>query len=146
MADTVLRLRRFRRLNRFVRVDTRVFRDRTNPLENLSRQEVRERYRFFPETIIYICGLLNVERRTQRSKPLPVLLTVLVSLHFFATNCHHIVTADLHGISRSSVCRSVAQFTDEMCKRMKEFIFFPVDANSTQRQFFNIAGKYSVYV
>ncbi|XP_053407669.1 putative nuclease HARBI1 isoform X2 [Mercenaria mercenaria] len=140
MADIERRLRRIRNINRFIRVDRRFFKDRSNPLEVLSRDEVRERYRFFPETIVYICGLLDLARPTQRSQPLTALLTTLVSLHYFATNCHHIVTADLHGVSRSSVSRAVSQFTDQLCGRMQDFIPFPEDKQACQRQFFNIAG------
>ncbi|XP_052261316.1 putative nuclease HARBI1 [Dreissena polymorpha] len=74
--------------------------------------EIRERYRFFPETILFLVNMLNLERATERSCPLPPLISTLAALHFLATGTHHIVTAGLHGISRSSVSGAVKQFTD----------------------------------
>ncbi|KAH3894461.1 hypothetical protein DPMN_018618 [Dreissena polymorpha] len=103
MADIERRLRRARYLNELFPMDRRVFRDRTNPLETLSPMEIRERYRFFPETILFLVNMLNLERATERSCPLPPLISTLAALHFLATGTHHIVTAGLHGISRSSV-------------------------------------------
>jgi hypothetical protein len=142
MADIVRRLRRIRYIRNRLPFDNRVFRDRANPLESLSREEIRDRYRFYPESVIYLCQLVNLERDTKRSSPLPPLLTTLVALHFFATGTHHIVTATLHGISRSSVCRAVKQFTDALCELINQFVNMPVgDALTTvQRAFYNIAG------
>ncbi|XP_052260338.1 putative nuclease HARBI1 [Dreissena polymorpha] len=113
MADIERRLRRARYLNELFPMDRRVFRDRTNPLETLSPMEIRERYRFFPETILFLVNMLNLERATERSCPLPPLISTLAALHFLATGTHHIVTAGLHGISRS---------------------------RTVQKQFYNIAG------
>ncbi|XP_053391145.1 uncharacterized protein LOC128553974 [Mercenaria mercenaria] len=118
MADIERRVRRIRNINIFIRVDRRFFKDRSNPLEVLSRDEVRERYRFFPETIVYICGLLDLARPTQRSQPLLTLLTTLVSLHYFATNCHHIVTADFPDPVSAEQCLSLQTNYAGECKNL----------------------------
>ena len=107
--------------------------------------EIRERYRFFPETILFLVNMLNLERATERSCPLPPLISTLAALHFLATGTHHIVTAGLHGISRSSVSRAVKQFTDSVCLHLNDFVFFPNIENvqrTVQKQFYNIAGAY----
>ncbi|XP_052285788.1 putative nuclease HARBI1 [Dreissena polymorpha] len=87
--------------------------------------------------------MLNLERATERSCPLPPLISTLAALHFLATGPHHIVTAGLHGISRSSVSRAVKQFTDSVCLHLNDFVFFPNIENvqrTVQKQFYNIAG------
>ena len=52
----------------------RVFKDRSNPLEDLDEGEVFRRYRFKPPTIIYILEQIipvSLQRPTQRNSPLP---------------------------------------------------------------------------
>ncbi|KAH3896012.1 hypothetical protein DPMN_020183 [Dreissena polymorpha] len=89
MAAFVDRINRLRRRQ----LIERVVADRSNPLEVLSAEEVRERYRFCPETIHFIVGVVfNVlDSPTSRSLPVPTLLSVLTALQFFATGCHHLL-------------------------------------------------------
>ena len=85
----------------------RVFRDRQNPLNLYTEEEVRTRYRFRPRTILFIYAL--VEQRlaplTERSQSLPTLLRVLVALRFFATGAFQAVVGDIIQISKATVCR-----------------------------------------
>ena len=48
--------------------------DRQNHSEHLSEGEVRDRFRFYPETIVYLTQTLrdDLERPTLRRSPLPV--------------------------------------------------------------------------
>ncbi|KAH3755829.1 hypothetical protein DPMN_190528 [Dreissena polymorpha] len=106
MAAFVNRVNRLRRRQ----LIERGFADRSIPLEVLSSEEVRERYRFRPETIYFIVGIVfnDLDTPTRRSLPVPPLLSVLISLQFFATGCHHLLLTAIHGVSRCSVGRSVA--------------------------------------
>ncbi|KAH3888661.1 hypothetical protein DPMN_012700 [Dreissena polymorpha] len=145
MADIERRLRRARYINALFPMDRIVFRDRANPLETLSPLEDRERYRVFLQTILFLVNMLNLERATERSCSLPPLISTLAALHFLATGTHHIVTAGLHVLSRSSVCRAVSEFTDSVCRHLNDFVFFSNIENvqwTVQKQFYNIAGAY----
>ena len=83
MAAHVRQFRReIRRVGRVRR--PRLFQDRTNPLEYLSEDEVYNRFRFRPDTIVYILKILpNLASDTYRNSPLPALLQVLVCLRFW---------------------------------------------------------------
>jgi hypothetical protein len=64
--------------------------DWENPLEMMPETEIFKRFRFRPDTILFIVGLLIVlepilKRDTLRSCALPPLLQVLVTLRFLAT-------------------------------------------------------------
>jgi hypothetical protein len=67
--------------------------DRSNPLESLSTVEVFDRYRFVPESILFIVGLLYDELSygSQRNNPLTPLYQVLVvALRYFATGAFYL--------------------------------------------------------
>ncbi|XP_052807745.1 putative nuclease HARBI1 [Mya arenaria] len=140
---------RFQRLQRIAMYGQqrvpRVFKDRANPLERLSRVEVRERYRFYPETIVMIVGVVfnELDAVTRRSLPLPPLLSVLVTLQFFATGAHHLLIAEIHGISRPSVGRAIDRVTNALCRHINRFISMPVDdaeIRIKKKEFYSIAG------
>ena len=59
----------------------RVHRDPSNPLENLSDGQIRERYRFTRNGVMYVTGLVadDLARPTNRGHALPPLLLVLAS-------------------------------------------------------------------
>ncbi|KAH3853214.1 hypothetical protein DPMN_095736 [Dreissena polymorpha] len=107
MAAFVDRINRLRRRQPI----ERVFADRSNPLEVLSAEEVSEMYRFRPETIHFIVGVVfnDLDTPTRRSLPVTPLLSVLTALQFFATGCHHLLLTAIHGVSRCSVGRVINQ-------------------------------------
>jgi len=63
----------------------RIFRDRTNPLEIYDDWELIESFRFDRRTILQITQLLqdDLESSTFRSKAIPPLIKVLISLRLF---------------------------------------------------------------
>lgn len=65
----------------------RIFRDRLNPLEMRTDDELFERYRFRRPTIIFICDMIadTVSHGTRRSMALPPMIQLLVFLRFVAT-------------------------------------------------------------
>ena len=65
----------------------RIMRDGSNPLEEYSEHQVREKFRFAPEAIYFICGLVEgrLARRSTRGHALPVLYLVLTSLSYLGT-------------------------------------------------------------
>ena len=78
VADVALMMLTEKRIDKAMKRE-RVLVDRSNPLEDLLPGQVKDRYRFFPETIYEICRLLNtqLQRKTKRSAALPVLWQVL---------------------------------------------------------------------
>ena len=60
------------RLRRVIARRPRQFRDRSNPLEDLEPDEVFRRYRFLPDTIMYILREINpidIVHTTNRNSP-----------------------------------------------------------------------------
>ena len=71
--------------------------DRENPLEMMPETEIFKRFRFRPDTILFIVRLLELilKRDTLRSCALPPLLQVLVTLRFLATGGFYSLIADI---------------------------------------------------
>ena len=122
--------------------------DRQNPLEMLTAGEVFVRYRFLPQTIVFLCNRLAnyLEFGNERNSPLPVLLQVLVTLRFFATGSFQLVIGDLIGISQPTVSRTCRRVGDALTRTAREFINFPrgQDALLVKRRFRAIAGLYNL--
>ena len=121
----------------------RVFRDRSNPLEDLEEDEVFERYRFSPDNIIYILRLLpNLARPTRRNHPLPPLLQLLLCLRFLATGALHLLIGDSLCVSRSSAGRCIREVARGIANLHGQFIKFPTGqaAHEVKRAMSSIAG------
>ena len=98
-----------------------LFRDRSNPWEDLPEEEVFRMYRFRPCTIVYILqNIPDIAAKTQRNTPLTPLLQLLIYLRFIATGGHtyshprHDRNVDIH-------CRSMHQksFDNDMWRRIQ---------------------------
>ncbi|WAR07780.1 LOW QUALITY PROTEIN: HARB1-like protein, partial [Mya arenaria] len=137
--DRYYRYRRFRLPRR-----PRVFTDRNNPLEILDVESVRKRYRFFPDSIMILVGIVEptIGTATMRSNPLPPLLTVLCCLQFFATGAHHIVIAQAHGVSRSAVGKAIHAVSVILAGLINRYVKFPtgLEIESVKRKFYSVAG------
>ena len=121
MAALLYLLQNQRALNR-----QRVFRDRSNPLD-LPDHEIIARYRLPRAAILDICDLLqpDLERDTMRTNALAASTQVFATLRYLATGSFQQVTGDLHGINKSSVCRSVHAVCAAMCRHTDQYIRFP---------------------
>ena len=64
----------------------RLFTPREDPFFRLTPKEIKDKYRFYPHTIMDICRLVQkeLERPTKRSNPLTVQQVVCVSLYILA--------------------------------------------------------------
>ena len=64
----------------------RLFTPREDPFFRLTPKEIKDKYRFYPHTIMDICQLVQkeLERPTKRSNPLTVQQVVCVSLYILA--------------------------------------------------------------
>lgn len=115
-----------KRLKRQIHVEWYI-QDRSNPLENLLPNEVKEKNRFCPETIYYLCSLWTekLSRNTKRSMALPPLLQVLVALRFLATGSYFRVIGDTLGVSKATVCQCVHAISALLVRRSAKEIVFP---------------------
>ena len=113
--------------NRRGNLPLRVFRDRSNPLEDLSDESFKYRYRVNKEIANDLCALLHddLQRSTRRSRSLPVTLQILVTLKYFATGTFQQGNADLHGLHRTTVSRTIHRVAAAMCRHRHEYIKFP---------------------
>lgn len=127
-----------------MRVPRRTVRDRSNPLEVLSEDEIFQRYRFRSATIFFICGLISdtLCHQTQRSCPLPPLLQVLAALRFYATGSFYQLIRDSLCVSKSAVGRAVRAVTSLLSALSARFIKFPSqnDISSIRTKFYQLAG------
>ena len=113
--------------------------DRENPLEMMPETEIFKRFRFRPDTILFIVRLLEpiLKRDTLRSCALPPLLQVLVTLRFLATGGFYSLISDtFNSVSAPSVCRGLCQITRRFVKMLTG-----ARAEETKQQFYAIAGK-----
>ena len=120
--------------------------DRENPLEIMPETEIFKRFRFRPDTILFIVRLLEpiLKRDTLRSCALPPLLQVLVTLRFLATGGFYSLISDtFNSVSASSVCRAVGDVCRGLCQIARRFVKMPTGARAeeTKQQFYAIAGK-----
>ena len=87
----------------------RIIPDHQNPFEVYSPQEVRVRYRFFPDTIMFIARAIgaDLQRLTDKSSAIPVVIQLCVALRFFATGSFFIIVGDCVRLSKSAAYRAV---------------------------------------
>ena len=79
----------------------RVFRDRTNPLEALSDDEVLYRLRLPREIIFRLCGeLVELDPLGRRGGSLPVSIQLCIALRYLATGSFQDMVGELHGVSQ----------------------------------------------
>lgn len=141
MAD---RRRRRRRLLQYRnRPSKRVIRDRLNPLEAYTDDELFERYRFRQVSVVYLLNLIGgTLLESTRNNALPPMLQLFVCLRFFATGAYHKLIGDSLNVSESTVGRCCRSITEAILHVRKQFIVFPRDdeARKTKQEFIKIAG------
>ena len=83
----------------------------------------------------------SIVQPTSRSHAIPTTTQFAVKLQFLATSTFQTVVASTHGISQSSVSRSIATVTDVLCDYAKDFICFP-NVDGQKRNQLRIQEKY----
>ena len=122
----------------------RVFKDRSNPLELLTDEEILFKYHFSRGGILFLCDILEpyLGRATRQSYAIPVLLQVLSALYFFCTGSYYRVLADSCDINLSlaSICRIMHRFADSIYSVKHHFVKFsttPQEIMHNQCQFYS---------
>ena len=106
----------------------RSLKDRSDPLVEFDDAEFVNRFRLNKLDVIDLHDNLSefsMPPVTNRGLPIPFMMKLLVTLHFYATGMFHRENADLLGISESSTCRIVRQTTKAICYLRPQYIKFP---------------------
>ena len=134
-----------RGLRRIIARRPRQFRDCSNPLEDLEPDEVFRRYRFLPDTIMYILREINpidIVCMTNKNLPLPPLLQLVVFLLFLATGAMHLLVRDSLNLSRSAAGRCIRDVTIKIVQVSRGHIKFQSGrgADEVKTAFGKVAG------
>lgn len=120
-----------------------------NPLDFMSDDEIRSKYRLSRQCILDLCATVNQSlQHLRRSHALPVSLQITISLRYFATGNFQAVNADVHGISKATVSRCVHAVAGALCEHLNDYIKFPtspVDIQQTKMAFYDIANFPNVF-
>ena len=134
------------RLNQRARRRERVFRDRSNPLDQWNDIDMFKKYRFSRLACINIIEMLEeqLEHPTKRNHALPASLQVFIGLRFFG---HGSILddsgAEPHGVSVPTACRAVKRVAKALCRIQSRVIKWPStneEVREKQRRFQAVDG------
>ena len=96
-------------------------------IDDLTDEELRVRYRFRRESILFITNLIagDISRITRRNHALPPLHQVLIALRFYASGSFLQVIGDTFGVGKSTVSRVVTDVSRALIAKQPQFIKWP---------------------
>lgn len=105
----------------------RVFRDRNNPLDHLSDNEVLRNYRFTQQSIFHLTDIFgeHLNHPTRRNFALPPQQQLLIALRIFATGAPQHVFPEIFGIEKSTVCKIITSVIHVISAQLQEYVIFP---------------------
>ncbi|XP_052271216.1 putative nuclease HARBI1 isoform X2 [Dreissena polymorpha] len=126
------------------RRNPRIFRDRPNYLNVLTEQEIQRKYRLSKTQIYTVHELIkdDISPQCNRSHPLSSMTKLLITLQFLAKSEFYSEGGMTHGVSRSSVCKSIWQVLKALDRRLNTVVFPTSERELVQvkQKFFGIAG------
>ncbi|VDI74702.1 Hypothetical predicted protein [Mytilus galloprovincialis] len=113
----------------------RIFRGMVSHLNNLTDNEMKIRYRFGRDSIVYICNIVGdkLRRSTAKETALTVEQQVCIALRFYASGSFLQVIGDTMGYDKATVSRAVNDVTNALLDVKDNFIQWPKDINSKNR-------------
>lgn len=130
-----------------VKISQRPLRDMTNPIEMFSDQEFKFRYSFSKETVLHILELIvhGLERSSNRGKPVPPLIELLITLKFMTSGTFQSMIDDLHGVSQPTISRLIVKVSTLLSEMRNVFIKYPEDCTQITEisKSFNNSSKFS---
>ena len=105
----------------------RTWRDRSNPISHLMDEEVKAKYRFYPETLYYMAQVLSepLQRPTRRSNAMDPFHQILLALQFLCSGSHYSVVGDTLKSSKGAVFDAIHDFVEAVCELTEAEIKFP---------------------
>ena len=139
MADLLFYDLRRRRERRF-RIGTQC------EIDDFTDEELRARYRFRRESILFITNLVagDISRNTRRNHALPPLHQVLIALRFYASGSFLQVIGDTFGVDKSTVSRVISDVSRALIVKQPRFIKWPstTDECATIKNEFYLRGGF----
>ncbi|XP_064642089.1 putative nuclease HARBI1 [Lineus longissimus] len=122
----------------------RVFKDRSNPLEEYTDRAFIRRYRISKDSFRYVLDLIGpqIEHPTRRNRALLPIEQLAVALQFYAFGCFQIEFGDSSGVSQATCC-VVRRVSEAICGWKERFIRFPTTAEERRvmmQGFYEIAA------
>ncbi|CAG2228481.1 HARBI1 [Mytilus edulis] len=120
----------------------RTFRSKEELTLDYTDTELRARYRFGREGILFLSDLVRdkLTRQTNRNHALSVEQQIMVTLRFLASGSFLQVIGDTLGLDKSTVSRVVDSVLDALCEKRNQFIQWPTNLNQTKAEFYEFAG------
>ena len=117
----------------------RIFRDRTNPFDVFTDDEIFRKFRFHRQEIIVITDSIAGEIEiSSRRGTLPPLFQVLISLRFYASGSFQDMVGELIGVNQSTVSRTITRVTDALLRHFPQWVRMPhqQEAEASMLKFF----------
>ncbi|XP_068719492.1 putative nuclease HARBI1 [Montipora capricornis] len=115
-------------------------------IDDYSDEELRVRYRFRRESILFITNLVagDISRNTRRNHALPPLLQVLIALRFYASGSFLQVIGDTFSVDKSTVSRAITDVSRAVIAKQHLFIKWPLtnDECTTIKNEFYLRGGF----
>ncbi|XP_068737172.1 putative nuclease HARBI1 [Montipora capricornis] len=102
---------------------------------NFSEDELKSRFRFGRDSIIFLVELLreDLEQQTSRNHALSPAVQVLVALRFFASGSFLQVIGDTVGLPKFTVSRTIRDVSAALIYKQNEFIHWPTTVDEIQQ-------------
>ena len=123
----------------------RVFRRKTNPLEEFPDQNIIEKFRFSPDGIAFLTELLEEDllRVTGRTQSLSVETQILIALRYYATGGFLELIGEGFGVNKGTVSRVVRDVSDALANQLDNFVKWPSnrqERNHVKQGFIEMGG------
>ena len=114
-------------------------------IDYYSDEELRVRYRFRRESILFITNLVagDISRNTRRNHALPPLLQVLIALRFYASGSFLQVIGDTFRVDKSTVSRAITDVSRALIAKQPLFIKWPStndECTTIKNEFYHRGG------
>ena len=115
---------------------TRPIPDRSDPFVKFNEIEIYQKFRFPRQELIQLLGLIEpaLTQQNRGRLTLSPMQQLLLTLRYFATSTFMDVTAELLGVSKSSVSRVVSRVTDALFEIRMNHILFPDQAQANHHK------------
>ena len=115
-------------------------------IDDFTDEELRARYRFRRESILFITNLVagHISRNTRRNHALPPLHQVLIALRFYTSGSFLQVIGDTFGVDKSTVSRVITDVSRALIVKQPRFIKWPStnDECATIKNAFYLRGGF----
>ncbi|CAI6358096.1 unnamed protein product [Macrosiphum euphorbiae] len=109
----------------------RLFRGRSNPLEEFDEFDFKCRFRLSKESFGVLMHLIvqDVKHETKRNVALSPEVQVLITLRYYATGTFQAVIGDHIRVNKSTVCRTIKRVSTAIARLYPQFINMPRTAH-----------------